>query len=234
MVSIGDCSLGKAPKVVAIVDGFFPIEKIMEIMAYGANLLEMRIDCLTPPVESIVHYLDSLGKVVSLPKIGTVRENEWTAKNRVAIFKEILPYVDCIDLELGTPISAEVQNIAQGKTIIISEHDYEKTPDNAALNDIVKRSIDQGADIVKIATMATTLDDVRRLMWFTEQCNKPIVSIAMGPLGTVSRVIAPLFGSLFTYGYVEKPVAPGQLSAMKIIDKIKLFFPQIDDCPIDE
>ncbi len=226
MLSIGNCVLGTMPKVVAIVDKLFSIEKICEIKSYGADLLEMRIDCYPSQMESIVEFLDSVKKSIDLPMIGTVRENGWTKKDRVAIFRSVLPFIDCIDLELGTSISDEVRSFAKTKMIIISEHDYQKTPDDSVLNDIVKRSVDQGADIVKIAVMANSSDDVRRLFWFTQQCSVPIVTIAMGPLGTVSRVIAPLFGSLFTYGYMEKPVAPGQLSAKKLIDEVRMFFPK--------
>lgn len=226
MLSIGNCVLGTMPKVAAIVDELFSMEKIREIKSYGVDLLEMRIDCYKSQIESIVKFLDSVKNSIDLPMIGTVRENEWTKKDRIAIFKSILPFVDCIDLELGTPISNEVKSFAKNKVIIISEHDYKKTPDDSVLNDMVRSSVDQGADIVKIAVMANSSDDVRRLLWFTQQCSVPIVTIAMGPLGTISRVTAPLFGSLFTYGYTEKTVAPGQLSVIRLIDEVRMFFPK--------
>ncbi len=84
----------------------------------------------------------------------------------------------------------------------------------------------QGADIVKIATMAKSRADVVRLLRFTETCTVPVVTIAMSAIGTVSRVIAPLFGSLFTYGYITRPVAPGQLPVERLSEMRELFFPQ--------
>lgn len=225
MLSIGNCILGEVPKVVAIIDEFFPAEKIMRLKFRGADLLEMRIDCYPSSIESIVEYLEKTRTAVSLPMIGTVRENEWTTDKRVELFEAIIPFVDCIDLELGTPISDTVRTFAKNKVIIVSEHDFQKTPDESSLKDIVTRSVDQGADIVKIAVMANSIEDVRRLFWFTQQCSVPVVTIAMGVIGTVTRVIAPLFGSLFTYGYIDKPVAPGQLSVNKLLDELKLFFP---------
>lgn len=225
MLSIGNCILGEVPRVVAIIDEFFSAEKILSLKSRGADLLEMRIDCYSSSTESVVEYLEKTRTAVSLPMIGTVRENEWTGKKRVELFEAIMPFVDCIDLELGTPISDTVRSFAKDKVIIVSEHDFQKTPDESSLNDIVTRSVDQGADIVKIAVMADSIEDVRRLFWFTQQCSVPVVTIAMGAIGTVSRVIAPVFGSLFTYGYIDKPVAPGQLSVIKLLDELKLFFP---------
>jgi 3-dehydroquinate dehydratase-1 len=225
MIPIGKCELGKTPRVVAIIDEFFNAEKVLEMKVAGVDLFEMRIDCYSPPLDKIVTYLDSVWTIASLPMIGTVRENNWTSKDRVNIFRAIMPFVDCIDLELGAPISDEVRSFAQDKVVIISEHDFQKTPEDTELKEIVNRSIDQGADIVKLAVMANSTDDVRRLFWFTQQCTTPIVTIAMGPFGTVSRVVAPLFGSLFTYGFIEKPNAPGQLPAKKLVEDIDLYFP---------
>ena len=90
---------------------------------------------------------------------------------------------------------------------------------------MVDRALLQGADIIKIAVMARSTADVTRLLRFTEDCKVPLVTIAMGPLGSVSRVIAPLFGSLFTYGFIHRPVAPGQLSVEKLIEERTLYFP---------
>ncbi|NLD92278.1 MAG: type I 3-dehydroquinate dehydratase [Fibrobacter sp.] len=224
MLSIGSCLLGNAPKVVAVIDELFSIEKILDVKQDGADIFEMRIDCYKAPLDTIVAYLEKVKNEAAVPMIGTVRENDWTSKDRIPIFRAIMPFVDSIDLELGTPISNEVRDFAHGKTIIVSEHDYNKTPSNDCLNDMVKRSLDQGADIVKLAVMANSRDDVRRLFTFTQECTIPVVTIAMGSHGTISRVIAPLFGSLFTYGFIEKPVAPGQLSAKKLVEEIGLYF----------
>ncbi len=224
MLSIGSCLLGKEPKVVAVIDELFCVEKILDVKQAGAAMFEMRIDCYKTPLDTIVAYLQKVKSEAALPMIGTVRENEWTSKDRIAIFRAIMPFVDSIDLELGTPISNEVRGFAKGKTVIVSEHDYNKTPSNDMMNDMVKRALDQGADIVKLAVMANSRDDVRRLFTFTQECTIPVVTIAMGSHGTISRVIAPLFGSLFTYGFIEKPVAPGQLSAKKLVEEIGLYF----------
>jgi 3-dehydroquinate dehydratase-1 len=48
--------------------------------------------------------------------------------------------------------------------------------------------------------------------------------MAMGDYGPVSRVAAPLFGSLFSYGYLRKPVVPGQMAAVDIAAAFNEFY----------
>lgn len=223
MLSIGSCSLGKKPRIVAVVDELAAAGKL-QILRGEADILEMRIDCFHQLLEKVVHYLQEVRSKVDLPMIGTVRENEFTKKHRIEIFKEIVPYVDCIDIELGTPISHEVVSTASDKIVIISEHNFTDTPDEKGLRSIVSRAKDEGADIVKIATMARSGEDVLRLLEFTKSCSCPIVTIAMGPHGCISRVVAPLFGSLFSYGYLTQPVAPGQLPVTKLVEEFRNYY----------
>jgi 3-dehydroquinate dehydratase-1 len=225
MVKIGNVKLDSKPRIVAVIDEFVPVAQIVELKQGGVDFLEMRVDCFKEPLGEIITYLKDVRKSVELPSIGTVRETESNCDIRLDVFKEIIPLVDCIDIELDNSLSARVRSLCVGKTVMVSEHDFEKTPSVEGLNDMVKRALDQGAAIVKIAVMANTTDDVRRLLHFTEECKTPLVTIAMGPLGTVSRVIAPLFGSLFTYGYLNKAVAPGQLSVKQLLDEVALFYP---------
>jgi 3-dehydroquinate dehydratase-1 len=153
--------------------------------------------------------------------IGTVRENERTRNSRLDIYKRIIPLVDCIDIELGADLSAEVLAAAQGKVILVSEHDFEKTPDGTALQSIVDHAVRQGAHIVKLVTMAMSESDAWRLLHFAKASPVPIVAFAMGEEGRESRVKACDYGSLFTYGYITKAVAPGQLSAEELVKAVK-------------
>ena len=225
MLSIGECPLGKQPRIIAVVDEVIPAELLRPLVSQ-ADLLEMRIDCWRCPEEDAVAYLREIRSGLGMPMIGTIRDNDYTRDVRVELFKACIPYVDSIDIELGTAISAAVLAVAEGKTVIVSEHDFSSTPTLEGLASIVERSRVQGADIVKIATMANTRDDVVRLLEFTRSCRVPVAAFAMGPIGMVSRVIAPLFGTLFTYGYITNPVAPGQLSVVELADEIGKYFPE--------
>jgi 3-dehydroquinate dehydratase-1 len=226
MVKIGNLELGKKACIAAIIDEMLTKEKIVESGADKADLFEMRIDCFSQPIDEVIEYTSFIKDEFNLPLIGTVRETDANRSHRVDIFRKIMPFVDAIDLELGTPINNEVLSFAEGKTVIISEHDFKGTPSSPELNSIVERSVGQGAHIVKIAAMANCRKDVTRLLRFTEDCNVPLVTISMGEIGAVSRVIGPLFGSLYTYGYLTRPVAPGQFSVRTLLKETGLFFPE--------
>jgi 3-dehydroquinate dehydratase-1 len=44
----------------------------------------------------------------------------------------------------------------------------------------------------------------------------------MGSLGLHSRICAPVYGSLLTYGYVRRPVAPGQIRVDRLLEGLKI------------
>jgi 3-dehydroquinate dehydratase-1 len=90
---------------------------------------------------------------------------------------------------------------------------------------MVKEAKAAGATIVKLATTARSRGDVTRLLRFTENANVPMVAIAMGPVGTISRVVAPLFGSLFTYAFIGEEVAPGQMSLDEMVLPLRRLYP---------
>jgi 3-dehydroquinate dehydratase-1 len=85
--------------------------------------------------------------------------------------------------------------------------------------------MDAGASLVKIAAMPHSADDVMRMLRFCNDTPHPMVAITMGELGTLSRVFAPLFGSLFSYAFLGDSVAPGQLSVDKLAEEFRLFYP---------
>lgn len=223
-MNLGRCELGKKPRIVAVVDRMIPVTELLMVKKY-ADILEMRIDCYNDSAEKISRYLDSVRTGVGLPMIGTVRENEGTKDKRVELFEAIMPYIDAIDIELGTPISADVVARVNQQCVIVSEHDFNRMPDAAGLQSMVDRAVMQGAHIVKIAAMAHNRDEVVGMLEFTRTCKAPLVTIAMGAHGSVSRVIAPLFGSLFSYGFITNPVAPGQLSAVKLFEAFREYYP---------
>ncbi len=216
----------RKPGIVLILDRIISPDRLALYREQGVDLLELRVDLFDSPFEETISFLQSVVPGTGLPVIGTIRETAQNRLERVELFKQIIPYVDYIDIELDTPISEQVFDAAKGRAVVmVSEHDFEKTPDENQLSEMVKKAVAQGAEIVKIATMAHDAKDVTRLLTFTENCETPLVSIAMGEHGKVSRVIAPLFGSLFTYGFEGTPVAPGQIPVEKLIEQVDSYFP---------
>jgi 3-dehydroquinate dehydratase-1 len=227
-VSIGPVQLGEMPHVVAIIDEFLDMHHIKDLAKIGVDILEIRLDLIGGDIPSLCLFVDKIKKFTGFPCIATVRQTDENKDNRLDIFKAVIPFVDAVDIEIDASIARQVIAHAQTKTIIVSEHDFEKTPDISHLESIAEKADMLGANIIKIATMAKHQRDVVRLMEFTAACNKNLVTIAMGEFGNITRVLAPVFGSLFTYGFIKKAVAPGQLSVAKLVEELRLYYPAFD------
>jgi len=227
-VSIGPVQLGQIPRVVAIIDEFIDMNHIKDLAKIGVDILEIRIDLLGCDIPSLCLFVDKIKKFTGFPCIATVRQTEQNRDKRLDIFKAVIPFVDAVDIEIDSSIAHQVIAHAQTKTIIVSDHDFDKTPDISHLESITAKADLFGAHIIKIATMARHQHDVVRLLEFTSICKRPLVTIAMGELGNITRVLAPVFGSLFTYGFVKKPVAPGQMQVSKLIEELRLYYPAFD------
>lgn len=87
---------------------------------------------------------------------------------------------------------------AHGGRVIVSHHDFAKTPETAALQAWMERFAAE-ADLLKIACQVNRPDDNIRLLALLEHPPRPLVVIGMGPLGRITRLAAPLLGSPFTF-----------------------------------
>jgi 3-dehydroquinate dehydratase-1 len=225
-IMMGNLELGQIPKVAGIIDCMIAAARLNALIDSGVDIFEVRVDLFNKPVDMVINYVKKIRSSVSAPFIGTIRENDFNRDERVVGYVELAKHVDCVDIELGMPEWREVvDSVAGAALIMVSEHDFKSTPDLDGLADIVKRAVAQGAEIVKIAVRARSSGDVTRLMRFTEDCETPLVTIAMGATGQISRIVAPLFGSLFSYGYLRKPIVHGQLSAVKVAGALNSYFP---------
>jgi len=111
---------------------------------------------------------------------------------------------------------------------MISHHDYKETPGEKRLVRLAQAAFAQKADIVKIATRVRAKEDVRALLAvcarFVER-RKLMTVMGMGRLGTLSRLVSPLFGSCLLYGYIGTPTANGQLPYKELQERIRALYP---------
>ena len=224
-IKIGSVELGKLPRIVAIVDDLIPVPALKKIQSSGVSLLEIRVDLIPAGFDEIVDYTKKIKSSTGIPLIVTIRETRANRGKRLSMFERLLPWVDCIDIEIDAGICPEVVSIASDKVIMISEHDFIKTPQDKDLARIVEKATALGADIIKIAVTAKNREDVARLLQFTNSRPENMVAVAMGEIGTLSRIAAPFFGSLFTYAYIHKKVASGQLSLEETLKAFKKYYP---------
>mgnify|MGYP000937585300 CR=1 FL=1 len=133
-----------------------------------------------------------------------------------------------IDVEVQHGCLRQVCEQAHGLGIgvVASFHDFEATPSDEVLEEVLARMACQGADLAKIAVWPTGADDVARLLGVCARATAgagergglgvPVAAMSMGALGAVSRV-APAFGSALTFAVVPdeqglaRASAPGQL-----------------------
>ena len=133
-----------------------------------------------------------------------------------------------IDVEVQRGCLPQVCTQAHGLGIdvVASFHDFEATPADEVLEEVLARMAREGADLAKIAVWPTGADDVARLLGVCARATAdagegaglgvPVAAMSMGALGAVSRV-APAFGSALTFAVVPdeqgqaRASAPGQL-----------------------
>lgn len=133
---------------------------------------------------------------------------------------------DMVDVELFSGEEcASLCELAKEKgiRIIMSNHDFGKTP---AKEEIIKRLTKMktlGADIAKIAVMPQRRSDVITLLSATLELEEgnfeiPVVTMSMGKMGAISRISGEVFGSSMTFASLEHASAPGQIP-LDIMDK---------------
>jgi 3-dehydroquinate dehydratase I len=235
MLKLGNVLLSGMPRIaVSFKDGFSPA-KLAEIRQRGIRVAELRIDQFGSL--DWAHIDREIQKFRHFARIATIRHRKegglWEKKEqaRLALFYSVLPLVDGVDLELSSGIVKEVVREAGRlkKKIILSYHNFYKTPDFKVLNSLVLRAKAAGADIVKIAAMPLKDRDIETLAQLTlTHKSQNIVTIAMGRKGMLTRLLFPSLGSLMTYSFAGKSMAPGQMDYATMLKWMKEFYPALD------
>ncbi|NJD52314.1 MAG: type I 3-dehydroquinate dehydratase [Candidatus Methanoperedens sp.] len=203
-----------------------PVNTSIKAKYLGADILELRIDLINEDPFKILIELKKLGLPVIITNRMKKEGGAWqgSEEERIHELISLIQYADIVDIELCAEKKDLVINEAKraGKKVIISTHDFQDTPDNEVMAGFIRESFEAGADIAKIAVMPHSLDDVLRLLDVTLHSSGQVCTIAMGEIGKHSRIMAPLYGSVMTYGYVDIPVAPGQLRVDELKNMLQL------------
>lgn len=221
MVRIGNVTLNRS--IVAAIGEADSAKRAKEL---GADILELRVDLLEGDARQVIQDMKRTGLPVIITNRMKQEGGNWRGSedDRIRTLNSLLPMADAVDIELCAKDRERVVKKARdiGKTVIISTHDFQRTPGNDDMTGIINDSFAAGADIAKLAVMPNSLDDVLRLFDVTLHAESPVCMMAMGETGRHSRIIAPVYGSVMTYGYVEKPTAPGQLRVDELKQLLKL------------
>ncbi|MEB6666498.1 type I 3-dehydroquinate dehydratase [Acinetobacter vivianii] len=208
------------------------------------DLAEFRIDLLSFASDSkqVIALGHELKQILGTkPMIATIRTHNEGGQLTISdadygkTYQAYLqqPFMDMLDVEMfrDQQIVKNTVKLAHAKKVLIvmSNHDFQKTPAEA---EIIKRLLKQdelGADILKIAVMPQSKQDVFTLMNATlkvsQKSKKPLLTMSMGKLGTISRIATANMGGSFSFGMIGEASAPGQIDVTQLKQFLKTVQP---------
>ena len=133
-----------------------------------------------------------------------------------------------LDLEIEAPkeVGKRLRRVCTeyGTTMIRSSHFFAGTPSDDVLRNTVEKCRKFGGEIVKIAAMAKSGEDVARVLGLysqeqTSQRQAELIAFSMGETGRASRLECLRLGSPFTYAALNdnEAAAPGQWTYSEMI-----------------
>ena len=240
VVSIKKVNIGQGvPKICVPMVGA-TVEELLEeaqnIKNLPCDVIEWRVDFFekAASISFVIMVLEKIRKILpETPMIFTFRNKveggqlEISARDYRELNKKVMEtgLVDLVDVELFREESLVRELVESGKenhaAIIISNHDFEKTPPKA---EMIRRLIDAfalGGDIAKLAVMPRKATDVAALQEATLEAKErhgisPLITMSMGGLGVISRFSGEIFGSDMTFGAAGKASAPGQVEVCEL------------------
>jgi 3-dehydroquinate dehydratase-1 len=185
-----------------------------------ADAVEFRLDLAAEPRAQLDTYEGEL------PLIATNRAS-WEGgeasddEARLDALADVVahPAVEAVDVELAAMEDGSTTRVVDaaeraGVKTIVSAHDFDATPDRAALVDTLQRACEYG-DIGKLAVTAQDRGDALAILAATHELTaegNTVATMGMGEPGRHTRAVAPLYGSKIGYAPVhsEDATAPGQ------------------------
>lgn len=233
-IEIAGLCFGKGrPKICVPLTGRSMPELLSEarmVRDLPADLYEWRIDCFFGTLDSALDALrGELGEKPLLCTVRTAREGGEAELSPEEYRKQLLELLDLgnfqildIELSAGEEIVTELKEKAKKKGIgvVISRHDFEKTPPEEEMAAALEKMKALGADLPKLAVMPKSPEDVLALLSATLSASRklgPVITMSMGSLGKVSRVSGEIFGSCMTFGVGKAASAPGQIDTEDLL-----------------
>jgi 3-dehydroquinate dehydratase type I len=178
------------------------------------KMIELRLDLMNIDEAQLICFL-------SLPVdvVATCRPTgQLTEKQRLTLLHRCISlgarYID-VEIESGAKFISTLRKSATEHNckLIVSYHNFEKTPDLPELEQIAERCRAAQADIVKIACMVNDEQDILNIKSLYEK-KYPIIALGMGEKGVITRTKACEWGAPFTFAAAaaDAATAPGQIS----------------------
>ena len=245
IIRVKNVNIGQGrPKICAIVLGETE-EEILELAqrsnTESCDLIEFRVDHYEHALEidKVKGLLRRLKKTAKKPVIFTFRTAKEGGKRDCTheYYVQLLTMAaenslcELIDVEESSTtgdggLVGKLKDL--GAYVILSKHDFTRTPDRDEIMKIFMDMERKGADIIKVAYMPLNKKDVLNLMSAAEEMTSnyascPVITISMGQLGMVTRVLGEFIESAVTFASITKASAPGQINVdgmEKVLDII--------------
>ena len=220
------------------------LSQAADAIAAKPDLVEWRIDFFDDVQDALAlqrvgaQLRDVLGDVALLTAFRTKQEGGELAlpdEDYFQICATVINgnFTDALDLERyhdeGRIEALVTQAHAKQVAIVMSNHDFDQTPTEAELIRRLGDMADLKADVLKVAVMPQSVDDVLTLLAATHHANQalaqPIITMSMGDLGKVTRMAGELVGSVVSFATVGAASAPGQIALTHLkgeLDDLKL------------
>lgn len=223
-------------------------EEILEAAANAASevpdLLEWRVDWYEQhgDPEAVKKLLFELRQEIgTLPLLFTFRtgseggKSEISAEAYIQLNREAIAtgMADLVDVELGQGEDVLQELIAAAHerdvAVIMSLHDFEKTPSQTEMVSLMCRMQELGADIPKLAVMPQSDSDVIALINAThemrmEHGSTPVITMSMGIKGSITRLGGETFGSAVTFASAGQESAPGQIGITELRQMLAILY----------
>ncbi|HEY5894308.1 MAG TPA: type I 3-dehydroquinate dehydratase [Chthoniobacterales bacterium] len=210
------------PSVVAIIHTRAGFQEAIQLTPQSADFLEFRADLL---LDNLTELEDQLTQT-RLPIILTLRSRKEGGRapedvvQRAALYARLVDKVHAMDTELATVRDWKLKASPwhdSGCPLVLSYHDFTATPTVPSLREKASEAADLGASLFKIAALTESSRDVATLLEFLEiEDSLPLAVMGMGRYGMVSRLLFAQAGSRLNYGYLDRPIVPGQWPAAEL------------------
>lgn len=245
-VTVKGVTIGEgAPKVCVpmVGENLSQLKEEAELLqTLDLDVVEWRVDYFVQ-VENIGEVKAALGQIrtilTDVPLIFTFRSRKEGGEKEVApeYYVELNKaaansgQVDIIDVELFNEVK-DIRSLietahANGVYVIISNHDFAKTPSKEEIISRLRKAQELGGDLPKIAVMPNNSFDVLTLLeattlMFEKYADRPIITMSMSGKGMISRLAGEIFGSALTFGAAKKASAPGQVAVAELQNVLSL------------
>jgi 3-dehydroquinate dehydratase-1 len=197
------------------------------------DLLEVRVDLFEAPGLDACAEACARVEATGTPVLVTIRlarqGGRWARPDveRLPLFRAATAFASWVDVEGDSELAPQVIVAAHaaGRKVIVSHHDFARTPALAELDRFVAGALAAGADVAKVATTVVTDEDRDALHAVLARHAPRACVIGMGARSSELRIDLPARGSRLAYGWVDEPTAPGQMSAVETDARLRAAVP---------